>query len=105
MKRITLATAALLALSSAAFAQTKQVIITDPGPTSTVVIPSTVRTYVLEQQVPSVAYDGEVVVGSRIPQSVVVHTVPDQDGYAYTIINDRRVIIDPQTHEVVDVLN
>jgi hypothetical protein len=104
MRKIMLATAAaLLTVSSAAFAQST-VIVTDPAPTGAIVLPGEVRTYVMEQQTPSVVYDGDVVVGTTLPDTVEVHTVPNMDGYAYTVVNDRRVIIEPQTHRVIQVL-
>lgn len=104
MRKTMLATAAvLLTVSSAAFAQST-VIVTDPAPTGAIVLPGQVRTYVMEQQVPSVVYDGDVVVGTTLPDTVEVHTVPDADGYAYTVINDRRVVVEPQTHRVIQVL-
>ena len=63
-KTLIAATAAFMALSGAAFAQT-MVITQDPVVTnSTVVMPGEVRTYVLEQSVPSVAYDGTIAVGT-----------------------------------------
>lgn len=104
MRKIMLATAAaLLTASSAAFAQST-VIVTDPAPTGSIVLPGEVRTYVMEQQTPSVVYDGDVVVGTTLPDTVEVHTVPNMDGYAYTVVNDRRVIVEPQTHRVIQVL-
>ena len=104
MRKIMLATAAaLLTVSSAAFAQST-VIVTDPAPTGAIVLPGEVRTYVMEQQTPSVVYDGDVVVGTTLPNTVEVHTVPNMDGYAYTVVNDRRVIVEPQTHRVIQVL-
>ncbi|MGV2098648.1 DUF1236 domain-containing protein [Rhizobium sp. 21-4511-3d] len=104
MRKIMLATAAaLLTVSSAAFAQST-VIVTDPAPTGAIVLPGEVRTYVMEQQTPSVVYDGDVVVGTALPDTVEVHTVPNMDGYAYTVVNDRRVIVEPQTHRVIQVL-
>ena len=104
MRKTMLATAAaLLTVSSAAFAQST-VIVTDPAPTGSVVLPGEVRTYVMEQQVPSIVYDGDVIVGTTLPDTVEVHTVPNMDGYAYTVINDRRVIVEPQTHRIIQVL-
>lgn len=105
MRKTMLATAALmLTVSSAAFAQSA-VIVTDPAPTSsTVVLPGEVRTYVMEQSVPSVTYDDDIVVGATLPDTVEVHTVPNVDGYAYTVVNDRRVIVEPQTHRIIQVL-
>lgn len=105
MRKTLLATAAtLLTVCSAAFAQST-VIVTDPAPTGSVVMPGEVRTYVMEQQVPSVAYEGDVVVGTTLPDTVEVHTVPDANGYAYTIVNERRVIVEPQTHRIIQVLD
>jgi hypothetical protein len=71
--------------------------------TTTVVLPGEVRTYVLQQQAPSVVYEGEVVVGQQLPDTVKLYPVPEQD-YSYAIVNERRVIIDPRTHAVIEVL-
>ncbi len=61
-----LATAAvMLTVSSAAFAQST--VLVDPAPMGSIVLPGEVRTYVMEQQVPSVAYEGDVVVGATLP--------------------------------------
>jgi hypothetical protein len=105
MKNVLTTAVMMFALSAPVFAQ-QSVIVTDPQPTgSTVVVPGEVRTYVTQQSIPSVVYDGDIAVGATLPGAVVVHTVPDSDGYAYTIVNERRVIVDPQTHRIVDVLN
>lgn len=61
-----------------------------------------VRTYVTTQERPSVVYDGDVVVGKRLPQSVEVYSVPDSD-YSYTVINQRRYIVNGD-REVVEVV-
>jgi len=104
MRKIMLATAAMLTICSAAFAQST-VIVTDPAQTgSTVVLPGEVRTFVMEQNTPSVVYDGDIVVGATLPDTVEVHTVPDIDGFGYTVINERRVIVEPQTHRIIQVL-
>lgn len=101
---VSAAAVALLALSGSAFAQ-DTVIIQDPVTTqSTVVVPGEVRTYVLEQQVPSVAYDGDVVVGTVVPDTVEIHTIDGHADYAYSVVNDQRVIINPQTRTIVQVV-
>lgn len=105
--KLILATAAtLMTLSASAYAQGTVIIEeTDPVMTeSTVVVPGEVRTYVMEQQVPSVAYEGDIVVGKVIPDTVEIHTVDGYDDYAYTVVNERRVIVNPQTRTVVQVL-
>ncbi|ABR63181.1 DUF1236 domain-containing protein [Sinorhizobium medicae] len=93
MNRFATLTAALfLGFGSAAIAQT------------TVVLPGEVRTYVLEQNTPSVTYEGEIVVGQPIPETVEIHTIPEQPDFAYAVVNDRRVVVNPKTHTVVEVL-
>jgi len=94
MKLSTIATTALLLTTGAAFAQT----------TTVVTVPGEVRTYVTEQEVPSVVYDGDVVVGSELPASVEVHTIPSSKTYSYTVVNKQRVIVDPQTRRVIEVI-
>ncbi|WP_429810100.1 DUF1236 domain-containing protein [Ensifer sp. B1-9] len=71
--------------------------------TATVVVPGEVKTYVLEQSSPSVVYQGDLVVGTRLPDTVEVHTIPNQPAYGYVVLNDRRVLINPQTREVIEV--
>ena len=101
---VSAATVALLALSGSAFAQ-DTVIVQDPVVTqSTVVLPGEVRTYVLEQQVPSVTYEGDVVVGAVVPDTVEIHTIDGHADYAYSVVNDQRVIVNPQTRTIVQVV-
>ncbi len=68
--------------------------------------PREVVTYVQEQPAPStsVMVEQPVVVGKAIPQGVVVTPVPSNPKYAYTVVNNQRVIVDPQTHTVVQVI-
>ncbi|MBP2560771.1 hypothetical protein J2T08_001449 [Neorhizobium galegae] len=103
-KTLLAASAVLIALSGGAYAQTT-IVTQDPVTTSsTVVLPGEVRTYVMEQKVPSVSYQGEIAVGAALPETVEVHTVDGYDDYAYTVVNDRRVIVNPQTRTVIQVL-
>ena len=73
-KLILAGAAAFLSLSASAYAQDTVIIQqTDPVMTeSTVVVPGGVRTYVLEQQVPSVTYEGDVLEGRVIPDNSLV---------------------------------
>ena len=107
-KRLMVASAALF-VSTSAFAQST-VIVTEPAPPppGAVVVreaPAEVRTYVMKQQVPSVAYEGDVLVGRVLPQNVETHVIDGYGNYAYTIVNERRVVVDPQTREVIQVLD
>ncbi len=103
-KTLLAASAALIALSGAAYAQTTVITQDAVTTSSTVVLPGEVRTYVMEQSVPSVAYEGTIAVGSTLPDTVEVHTVQGHSDYAYTVVNDRRVIVNPQTRAVIQVL-
>lgn len=69
--------------------------------------PERVVTYVREQPVPEqrVVVSEEVAVGQPLPQTVVLTPVPEAPDYAYTYVNERRVIVDPKTYTVVQVLD
>jgi hypothetical protein len=68
--------------------------------------PREVVTYVQEQPAPPapVVVEQPIAVGHPVPQSVVVTPVPQNPAYAYAIVNNQRVIIDPHTHTVVQVI-
>ncbi|MDE1159113.1 MAG: DUF1236 domain-containing protein [Neorhizobium sp.] len=103
-KTLLAATAALMALTGGAYAQT-MVITQDPVMTnSTVVMPGEVRTYVMEQPIESEPYDGDVLVGRVLPGTVEVRPVEGYTQYGYTVVNERRVIVDPQTRRVIQVI-
>lgn len=103
-KTLLAASAVLIALSGAAYAQTT-IVTQDPVTTnSTVVLPGEVRTYVMQQSVPSVSYQGDIAVGTALPDTVEVHTVDGYNDYAYTVVNERGVIVNPQTRTVIQVL-
>jgi Protein of unknown function (DUF1236) len=72
--------------------------------TATVVVPGEVRTYVLEQKTPSVMYEGDLAVGTALPDTVEIHTIPDQPDYSYVIVNDKRVLVNPKTRAVIEVV-
>jgi hypothetical protein len=72
--------------------------------TATVVVPGEVRTYVLEQKTPSVTFEGDLAVGTALPDTVEIHTIPDQPDYGYVIVNDKRVLVNPKTRAVVEIV-
>ncbi len=101
MKLRTLSTAALAALmlsGGAAFAQTTVIETTGAMP------PDDVVTYVQRETVPSVAVEGDVVVGYTLPSTVELHAVPKNEKYVYTVVNHRRVIVEPSTRKVIKVI-
>jgi hypothetical protein len=67
--------------------------------------PQEVVTYVQQQPAPApVMVQQEVVVGKRIPETVILTPVPSNDRYGYAVVNEQRVIVDPRTHTVVQVV-
>lgn len=64
--------------------------------------PATVDTYVVDHSMDPVYLDGEVVVGAGVPDTVTLQPVPDYQ-YEYVYINGQRVLVDPQTRQIVYV--
>lgn len=68
-----------------------------------------VRTYVVAQQRPSYTVRDEVVVGYRVPRRATLYVVPREAGvttmYRYAVINNRTVLVDPNTREIVEILD
>ena len=67
------------------------------------------RTYVVNERHPSYRYESEFRVGTVLPESgVVYYDVPADyrvTGYRYTYINDRVVLVDPRTRQVVQIID
>jgi Protein of unknown function (DUF1236) len=53
---------------------------------------------------PSVVVRERVVVGEPLPPSVELRTVPSHTEYRYAVVNDRRVIVEPRTREVIKII-
>jgi hypothetical protein len=68
--------------------------------------PHEVVTYVEEQPVPQerVVIQRPIVVGRALPDNVIIRRVPAHEKYAYAIVNDQRVIVEPRTRRVVEVI-
>jgi hypothetical protein len=67
--------------------------------------PAEVRTYVRTQHVDPVPYDGQIVVGSVLPDTVKEWDIPHYDRYRWTYINGQRLLIDRQTHKIIEIVN
>jgi len=69
---------------------------------------SRVRTYVVSQRRPSMQVSGPVEVGQPLPPRARYYPIPASVGlqqpYSYTIVNGRTVLVDPQTREVVEII-
>ncbi|TCU26755.1 uncharacterized protein DUF1236 [Rhizobium azibense] len=68
--------------------------------------PPKVVTYVEQAPAPAerVVVREKVVVGQPLPETVVVTPVPDDPKYAYAIVNDQRVIVEPSSRKVIQVI-
>ena len=67
------------------------------------------RTYVMEQRVPSYRYESDFRVGAVLPETgVIYYDVPADyhvTGYRYTYVNDHAVLVDPRTHQIVQIID
>jgi hypothetical protein len=94
MKILVISAASLfMSLGGAAVAQT-----------TTVVVPGEVKTYVEKQETPSVTFEGDVAVGTALPDTVEIHSIPDQPDYGYVVVNKKRVLVNPKTRTVIEVI-
>ena len=66
--------------------------------------PREVYTYVEHGDYPSVAVEGEIVVGRPLPATVEIREIPQHHDYAYAVVNHRRVIVEPSTRKVIKVI-
>ena len=69
----------------------------------TVVVEPEVDTWVMEQPDAGVTVDGDIVVGTPLPDSVEVIEVPNYDTYGYVVVNKHRVLVDRKSRKVVKV--
>lgn len=69
--------------------------------------PERVVTYVRQAPVPTerVVVQERVVVGEPLPQTVVVQQIPEDPNYAYAVVNQQRVIVEPSSRRVVQVID
>lgn len=66
---------------------------------------TTIREYVKKEPLASIKLPGvELKIGSTVPEKVELHKVPDVK-YEYTVIDNRTVIVDPETHTIIKVLD
>lgn len=68
--------------------------------------PARVVTYVERQPMPasSVMLQTPIAVGQPLPRTVVLRTIPENPAYAYAVVNNQRVIVDPRTYTVVQIV-
>ncbi|QRM36090.1 DUF1236 domain-containing protein [Microvirga sp. VF16] len=67
-----------------------------------------VRTYVAAQRNPSIQVAEPVTVGQRAPPSARLSPLPASVGlrnpYRYTVVNDRTVLVDPRSRQIVEIV-
>ena len=98
IKAVVIAAGVLSASASAsAFAQSTTVIAAPP---------EKVITYVQKAPAPTerIVVKEKVVVGQPLPETLVVTPIPDDPTYAYAIVNDQRVIVEPSSRKVIQVI-
>lgn len=68
--------------------------------------PQQVVTYVQQAPAPTtrVVVKEKIVVGQPLPETVVVTPIPDDPTYAYAIVNDQPVIVEPSSRKVIQVI-
>ncbi|WP_026617892.1 DUF1236 domain-containing protein [Ensifer aridi] len=68
--------------------------------------PPKVIEYVEAQPLPPqpIVIQEQIVVGKPLPETVVLTPIPEDTRYAYAVVNEQRVIADPKTRTVVQVI-
>ncbi|RWY78559.1 DUF1236 domain-containing protein [Rhizobium leguminosarum] len=68
--------------------------------------PQQVVTYVQQAPAPTtrVVVKEKAVVGQPLPETVVVTPIPDDPKYAYAIVNDQRLIVEPSSRKVIQII-
>jgi hypothetical protein len=66
--------------------------------------PAPVVTYVERERAPSVTVQERIVVGEPLPATVELRAIPDHAEYRYAVVNNQRVIVEPQTRKVIKII-
>jgi hypothetical protein len=66
--------------------------------------PAEVRTYVTRERVPSTRIVERVEVGQPLPPTVELRTIPNHKEYVYAVVNDRRVIVEPSSRKIIQII-
>lgn len=101
------AAAAVVLISGIGAAVADEVVVVQPQ-REIVVQPeqnTVVREYIKKEPLASVNLLGvELKLGSPVPDTVQLREVPNVK-YRVAVINDQTVLVDPETHQIVEVLN
>jgi hypothetical protein len=103
MKKLIL-TAAIAMAPLVALAQTST---TTTTTTITTEQQSKVRAYVVKEKPASVKVTESVAVGTALPSSVTLQTLPSDVGvtqYRYAVVNDKTVLVEPSSRKIVQII-
>lgn len=53
---------------------------------------------------PSVTYERAIVVGQPLPSQIEYYEIPGHTEYRYTVVNNKRYIVEPKTRRVVRIV-
>jgi hypothetical protein len=80
----------------------------EPAPDTVMIQPeqqTVIREYVRKKPAASINILGlELSLGAKVPETVELHEVPDVS-YRYAVVNGQTVLVDQETHEIVQILN
>jgi len=62
-----------------------------------------VQTWITQQSAPSVTFQGDVTVGTVLPESVHITEVPKFKKYSFVVLNNKKVVVDASTRKVIAV--
>jgi hypothetical protein len=62
-----------------------------------------VKEYIIHEHHPSVTVTEDVTVGHQLPSDIEIYDVPQSKTYAYAVVNNRHVVVDPQTRRVITI--
>ena len=106
MKYAMLASSLALAIACSGIAVAQTEVTRTTTTTTTTLSPeerTTVHEYVTRDTRPSMRVENfDVSVGAVVPPSVTFYEVPNMR-YRYTIVNDRRVVVDPVTRRIIEI--
>ena len=100
MKRFIGPVAGLMLLGSAGFALAQTVVI---SPEQEVVV----REYVKKKPLASISVPGiELSIGTALPETVELHTIDAPDvKYSYVVVDNRTVLVEPETRKIVHIID
>lgn len=79
----------------------RQVVYYAEEPNSGPLIPTGIVTYIESNPLPPVVYEGEIVEGTVIPDTLPLKVIPDQPSYSYIYINERPALVETNTRRIL----